>query len=143
LIWLDQELVQSRSAESVKLIGALRRNPSPDLVVKLAESYTGRFAVDFIYDDWASSFRETLHAGFLDQIQRAVTRDTNAGALDRALRVAQLAFQADPDAEQIELCLLRLYRRTGANAAAAEQYTHYANVMRELLGVEPPPLESI
>jgi DNA-binding SARP family transcriptional activator len=57
--------------------------------------------------------------------------------------VAQLALQADPDAEQIELCLLRLYRRTGANAAAAEQYSHYASVMRDQLGLEPPPLESI
>jgi ATP/maltotriose-dependent transcriptional regulator MalT/DNA-binding SARP family transcriptional activator len=143
LIWLDPELVQSRSSNCLKLIGAMRRDPSPELVTKLAESYTGRFAVDFIYDDWASAFRDTLHASFLDRIERAVTADTRAGAFDRALSVAQLAMQADPDAEQIELCLLRLYRRTGANAAAAEQYAHYASVMREQLGVEPPPLESI
>jgi LuxR family maltose regulon positive regulatory protein len=143
LIWLDSELVQSRSSNCLKLIGSMRRDPSPELVTKLAESYTGRFAVDFIYDDWASAFRDTLHASFLDRIERAVTADTKAGAFDRALSVAQLAMQADPDAEQIELCLLRLYRRTGANAAAAEQYTHYASVMREQLGVEPPPLESI
>jgi len=31
----------------------------------------------------------------------------------------------------------------GATAAAAEQYTHYASVMREQLGLEPPPLEAI
>jgi DNA-binding SARP family transcriptional activator len=54
-----------------------------------------------------------------------------------------LALQADPDADQIELYLLRLYRRMGANAAAAEQYAHYATLMREQLGIEPPPLESI
>jgi DNA-binding SARP family transcriptional activator len=143
LIWLDRDLVNSRSVDCLDLIGSIRRDPSPDLVTKLAESYTGRFAVDFIYDDWASSFRDTLHASFLDRIERAVTCDTKAGAFDRALSVAQLALQADPDAEQIELCLLRLYRRTGANAAAAEQYAHYASVMREQLGVEPPPLESI
>ena len=81
--------------------------------------------------------------GFLDRIERAVDLDTRAGAFDRALTVAQLALQADPDAEQIELCLLRLYRRTGATAAAAEQYSHYASVMRDQLGLEPPPLESI
>lgn len=72
-----------------------------------------------------------------------MTLDTEAGAFDRALSVAQLALQADPDAEQIELCLLRVYRRTNANAAAAEQYAHYASVMREQLGVEPLPLEAI
>jgi ATP/maltotriose-dependent transcriptional regulator MalT/DNA-binding SARP family transcriptional activator len=143
LIWLDPELVRSRSSNCLKVIGAMRRDPSPELVTTLAESYTGRFAVDFIYDDWASAFRDTLHASFLDRIERAVTADTKAGAFDRALSVAQLALQADPDAEQIELCLLRLYRRTGAHAAAAEQYAHYASVMREQLGIEPPPLESI
>lgn len=143
LIWLDNELVRSRSADCLELISAMRRDSNPELVTRLAEFYTGRFAVDFIYDDWSSSFRDTLHASFLDRIERAVTLDTRVGAFDRALSVAQLALQADPDAEQIELCLLRLYRRTGANAAAAEQYSHYASVMRDQLGLEPPPLESI
>ena len=127
----------------MRLIGQIRKDPSPGLVVRLAESYTGRFAVDFIYDDWATAFRDTLHASFLDRVERAVTTDTQTGAFDRALSLAQLALQADPDAEQIELCLLRLYRRTGATAAAAEQYAHYAGVLREQLGLEPPPLESI
>jgi DNA-binding SARP family transcriptional activator len=143
LIWLDPELVHSRSADCLKLIAEIRRDPSPELVTRLAETYTARFAVDFTYDDWASAFRDTLHASFLDRIERAILADTTAGAFDRAVAVAQLALQADPDAEQIELCLLRLYRRTGAHAAAAEQYAHYANVMREQLGIEPPPLESI
>ncbi|MEJ7696538.1 MAG: BTAD domain-containing putative transcriptional regulator [Candidatus Limnocylindrales bacterium] len=48
----------------------------------------------------------------------------------------------DPDAEQIEVSLLRLYRVTGAHAAAAEQYAHYAAVMRNELGLEPPALET-
>ena len=143
LIWLDNDLVGSRSTDCLGLLTQIRRDPSPALVVRLAETYTGRFAVDFLYDDWATAFRDTLHAGFLDRIERAVATDTKAGAFDRALTVAQLALQADPEAEQIELCLLRLYRRTGANAAAAEQYAHYAGLVRDQLGVEPPPLESI
>ena len=143
LVWLDPDLVGSRSVDCMNLIGAIRRDSSPDLIMRLAERYTGRFGVDFIYDDWASSYRDTLHASFLDRIERALVTDTQSGHFDRALTIAQLALQADPDAEQIELCLLRLYRRTGANAAAAEQYAHYASVMREQLGLEPPPLESI
>ncbi len=143
LIWLDPELVRSRSSECLELMQKIRRDPAPEFVVKLAESYKGRFAADFIYDDWASSFRDNLHAAFLDRAERAIRSDTDIGAFDRALFVAQLAMQADPDAEQIELCLLRLYRRTGANAAAAEQYAHYASVMRNQLGLEPPPLDSI
>ena len=143
LIWLDHELVKSRSSDCLNLIALIRRDPSPDLLTQLAEAYKGRFAMDFIYDDWASSFRDTLHASYLDRIERAVTQDTKTGAFERGLSIAQLALQADPDAEQIELCLLRLYRRMGANAAAAEQYAHYASVMREQLGVEPPALESL
>jgi DNA-binding SARP family transcriptional activator len=143
LIWLDRELVGCQSTDCSALIAAIRRAPSPQLIVQLAQSYTGPYAVDFIYDDWASSFRETLHAAYLDRMERAITADTNSGAFDRALTMAQLALNADPDAEQIELCLLRLYRRMGANAAAAEQYVHYAGVMRGQLGMEPPPLESI
>ncbi len=143
LIWLDRELVGSRSSDCLRLIASARRDPSPDVIARLAEAYTGRFAVEFIYDDWAVPFRESLHASFLDRIERSVLSDTRSGAFDRALFVAQQAMQADPDAEQIELCVLRLYRLTGAHAAAAEQYIHYAAVMREQLGVEPPPLESI
>jgi DNA-binding SARP family transcriptional activator len=143
LIWLDPELVNSRSAECGRLIDAIRGDPTPALVAELAQSYTSRFAVDFTYDDWASTFRDTLHASFLDRIERAIAFDTKAGAFDRAISIAQSALHADPDADQIELSLLRLYRRTGANAAAAEQYVHYANVMRDQLGVDPPPLESL
>jgi DNA-binding SARP family transcriptional activator len=143
LIWLDNELIGSRSNDCLDLLARIRRDPSPELILELAHSYSGRFAVDFLYDDWASSYRDTLHAGFLDRIERAIVADTRIGAFDRALTVAQLALQADPEAEQIELCLLRLYRRTGATAAAAEQYSHYAGLMREQLGIEPPPLDSI
>jgi len=143
LIWLDQELVNCRSADCSKLIADIRSNRSPELVAQLAETYAGPYAIDFIYDDWATSFRETLHASYLDRVERAITADTKAGAFERALSMAQLALQADPEAEQIELCLLRLYRRMGANAAAAEQYVHYASAMRGQLGIEPPPLESI
>jgi LuxR family transcriptional regulator, maltose regulon positive regulatory protein len=143
LIWLDPELVHSRSSSCLQLLSVIRRDQSPELITELAAMYTGRFAVDFLYEDWASAFRENLHAGVLDRIERAVAADTAAGAFERALSIVQMALQTDPDAEQIELCLLRLYRRMGAHAAAAEQYSHYANVMREQLGVEPPPLDAL
>jgi DNA-binding SARP family transcriptional activator len=143
LVWLDPDLVASQSSKCLRLIAAAGRNPSPDLITELANSYKGRFAVDFIYDDWAASYRDNLHAGYLDRIERAIVSDTNTGAFERALTISQLALKADPDAEQIELCLLRLYRRMGAAAAAAEQYSHYAGVLRDQLGIEPPPLESI
>jgi DNA-binding SARP family transcriptional activator len=143
LLWLDDELVNCRSADCLAQIAKIRRDPSPHLIARLADDYKARYALDFIYDDWASSFRETLHASYLERIERAIAHDIKAGAFERALSIAQLALTADPEADQIELFLLTLYRRMGATAAAAEQYTHYASVMREQLGVEPPPLDSI
>jgi DNA-binding SARP family transcriptional activator len=49
----------------------------------------------------------------------------------------------EPTAEQIEITLLRSYRQTGAHAAAAEQYSHYAAAQRADLGIDPPALESL
>jgi len=43
----------------------------------------------------------------------------------------------DPEAEEIQAALVRLYRLSGAHAAAAEKYQHYSQAMRDL-GVEPP-----
>jgi len=143
LIWLNSDLIQCRSSDCQTLITAARADPTPDLIMALAKSYTGRFALDFMYDDWACAFRESLHASYLDRIERGLEMDMKVAAYDRALSIAQLAMQADPEADDIELCLLRLYRLTGAHAAAAEQYVHYSALLREQLGVDPPPLESI
>jgi len=49
----------------------------------------------------------------------------------------------DSSADSLELTLLRLYRQTGAPAAAAEQYAHYATVLRSELGIEPPTLDDL
>jgi DNA-binding SARP family transcriptional activator len=49
----------------------------------------------------------------------------------------------DPGADAIEAMLVRLYRRSGAHAAAAEQYAHYSSVLRDQLGVEPPAIELV
>ncbi len=143
VLWLDQELIASRSVLCSRLLREIGVNPSPDEVNRLSETYQGRFALDFSYEEWAAPYRDWLHARYLEVIERAVTADTHAGHFDRALRLAQRGISVDPDADQIELALLHLYRVTGAHAAAAEQYGHYAAVMRNEVGIEPPPLESI
>ena len=51
--------------------------------------------------------------------------------------------KVDPQAEHLEASLVRLFFLTGAHAAAAEQYAHYAVVLREGLGIEPPPLDAL
>ena len=143
VVWLDPDLITSRSIECVRLMRDLPTPPMPDDVDRLSVMYVGRFALDFEYEDWATAYRDPLHASYLEIAERAVLDDFRSGHYDRGIRIARRALQVDPSAEQIEVCLLRLYRVTGAHAAAAEQYAHYASVMREELGLEPPPLESL
>jgi len=141
LIWLDRDLVTSRSNECRRLVKALPPAPTPDDVALLAEQYAGRFALDFEYEEWASPYRDWLHAAFLEVVERAVTSDIETGHFERGIKLAQRVLDTDPGAEQVEVSLLHLYRVSGAHSAAAEQYGHYAGMMRDQLGLEPPPLE--
>ena len=143
VLWLDPELVTSTSSDCWKLVKAISSPPNPAQVRELCELYSGRFALDFAYEEWAVAYRDSLHAAFLQVVENSVALDTFSGHFDRGAEIARRALQIDPDAEQVELSLLRLYRRTGAHAAAAEQYAHYAAMLRADLGVEPPPLESL
>jgi DNA-binding SARP family transcriptional activator len=143
VIWLDSQLVSSRSIVCRNLIRELPSQPSPDDVDLLTRTYKGRFALDFEYEEWAAAYRDPLHAAYLEIVERSVLDDFRTGHHDRGIAIARRALEVDPTAEQIELCLLRLYRVTGAHSAAAEQYAHYAAVMRDELGVDPPPLDSL
>jgi DNA-binding SARP family transcriptional activator len=143
VLWLDQQLIRSRSQSCRNLIDALGPNPTPTDVDRLSETYLGRFALDFSYDEWSVPFRDALHVAYLRVIEESVNRDIESGHFGRGIVLARRALDIDPDLENLELSLLRLYRVTGAHSAAAEQYAHYAAYLREELGIEPPPLASL
>lgn len=143
VIWLDPELVTARSVECRVLIRDLSRPASPAEVEALVSMYQGRFALDFEYEEWAAAYRDTLHASYLEVVERAVLDDLTYGHFDRGIAVARRALEVDSTAEQVEVSLLRLYKASGAHSAAAEQYAHYASVQRDELGLEPPPLDSL
>ena len=143
LIWLDSRLVASRANECRALIGNLSGAPTVQQVDALSERYAGRFALDFEYEDWAVPYRDWLHASYLETIEQAVREDSRNAHFERAIRLARRGLAIDPGAEALELLLLRTYRMSGAHAAAAEQYEHYASVLRNELGIEPPPLDAL
>ncbi len=143
VVWLDPELVTSRSIQCRVFIRQITAHSSPTDIASLADLYRGRFAMDFEYEEWSSAYRDGLHAAYLEILERAVRADFGSGHYDRAIALARRTLEVDPDAEQVEVALLRLYRATGAHAAAAEQYGHYANYVRDELGTEPIPLESL
>jgi len=143
VLWLDKDLVSARSADCWALVRAASSELAPRHVDRLSDTYQAKFALDFAYEDWASAYRDGLHASYLQVTEAAVSADMASGHFDRAIRLARRGLEVDPEAGELELSLLRLYRQTGAHSAAAEQYAHYAAAVRNELGVEPPPLEAI
>jgi ATP/maltotriose-dependent transcriptional regulator MalT/DNA-binding SARP family transcriptional activator len=142
VVRFDAELVSSQSTLCRDLLEQARNTLDPDEIEQVSKSYSGRFAVDFEYEDWASPYRETLHALYLDVIEQALRADSDAGRFDRAGKLARRAMAIDAEAASLEVALLRLYRQTGSHAAAAEQYSHYSAASRDE-GIEPQPLEGL
>ena len=139
LLWLDDATDFCAQPQLSRLIEAfLARQRTRPMAVDLADSYGGRFALDFAYEEWSSDFREWLHVGYLNVVETQIRADIDSGAFQRGIPIARRALEVEPRNEELELSLLRLLRRAGAHSAAAEQYTRYANVLRSDLGVEPP-----
>ncbi len=141
-IWLDHELVDGRSRRCLALIRDMPDQPTPDGTLALAKEYRGKFALDFAYEDWSSPYRDALHAGYLRVMEHAIRIDLDTAHFGRGTFLAERALEVDPEAEEIQAALVRLYRLSGAHAAAAEQYAHYAQSMRDL-GLEPPAYHEV
>jgi ATP/maltotriose-dependent transcriptional regulator MalT/DNA-binding SARP family transcriptional activator len=143
LIWLDRQLISARSQLCYDYIRSLGAAPTPDQVDRLVGMYRGPFALDFAYEEWAVVHRDALHAAYLQVVENSLAGDTGSGHWDRGIVTARRALAIDPEAEHIEASLVRLLRLSGAHAAAAEQYEHYSGMLRDSLGIEPPPLDAL
>jgi len=143
VLWLDPDLVDAQSVRCNAMLAGLGPDPDVGGVRALVDLYSAPFALDFMYEEWAARHRSALHATFLEAVEKAVASGLAEGRFNEAIAIARRALTVDPDADQIELMLLRLYRVTGAHAAAAEQYGHYAHYLRSELGVDPPPLAAL
>jgi DNA-binding SARP family transcriptional activator len=141
-IWLDGELIDGRSRRCQEIIRATPGQPTPEAALALAQEYRGRFALDFAYEQWSFAYRDALHAGYLRVMEHAIRIDIDTGHFGRGTFLAERAMEVDPEAEEIQAALVRLYRLSGAHAAAAEQYAHYAQAMRDL-GVEPAAYQDV
>jgi DNA-binding SARP family transcriptional activator len=141
-VWLDGELITTRSQACREMIRTMPGVPAQDTTLLLAREYKGRFALDFMYEDWTSSYRDSLHASYLRVVEAAVRLDADSGHYARGMEIAELAADVEPDSEELQVALLRLYRLAGSFAAAAEQYGHYAQTLRDI-GVEPQALSAL
>jgi DNA-binding SARP family transcriptional activator len=141
VVYLDPTLIDCRSWICRRLLE--QRPETMHAIEDLLANYRGKYAADFAYEEWASAYRDNLHAAFLGVAERAIKGSIGSHDPRWRLWVGQRVLLIDPDADEIEVEVIRLYRILGAPAAAAEQYSHYSAVMREQLGIEPPALEDL
>ena len=142
IVTLNPDLVHCES----KACWALIKASAPgdvEATERVIARYAGRFALDFTYEDWAGSYRETLHAAVLDRVEAGIEAASAATRWDAVISLGHRLLAIDPAADAVELALLRAYKRSGRMAAAAEQYAHYAATLRADLGVDPPDFSVI
>jgi len=143
LVWLDADMVTVASANFLAQVRSLRgRTLSPDEVTSIVESYPGRFAPEFEYEEWAIGWRQRVHAAYLEFANSRIESLAAAGALASARDVAAHVVETDPDAREIERRLIGLYWRLGARSAAAAQFEHLV-ALDEADGLDPPTLGEI
>ncbi len=141
-IWLDPDLIESRSGRCRALVRSVAGSPTPEQATSLADAYRGRFALDFAYEEWASTYRDQLHASYLRVMEQAIRLDMDSGHFVRGTFLAERAAELEPDSDDLQISLIHLYRLSGAHAAANEQYGRYVKNLRGI-GVEPPAFAEV
>lgn len=144
MLWLHPELVSSDSRMFMaEASGAGFRELDIDDKIKVVESYTGRFAPEFEYEEWALSWRDRLQASYLAIAMTTVKELCEAGRLAEASRVCNLALTVESTALDIEQALVWVYASMGATSAAVEQHAHFARAYRSDLGLDAPSLTTV
>ncbi len=142
IVSLNPRLVDCASRECWRLLQQARKG-SEQALDQVLQAYVGRYALDFAYDDWSSSYRENLHAAVLAAAEADLVRARQLRDFDRAIHLGHAVLAIDPQADSIELELLKAYKSSGRHAAAAEQYAHYAAFVRNELAADPPSYDDI
>jgi DNA-binding SARP family transcriptional activator len=114
---LDEDLVRTDSRECWRLIGEARTGHEAALD-RLVRLYRGTYALDFAYEDWASTYRDNLHAAVLSSVEVGVRGAAMRGDLETAIRLAQDLLAVDPAADAVELELLQSKRSTRGRSGA-------------------------
>jgi two-component SAPR family response regulator len=125
------------------LLERLEREANDASMDALVGAYRARFALDFAYNEWTSSYRDTLHAAYLDAVASGIRRRIAIGRPAEGAAIARRALVVDHHADHIERLLMASYHAANAHAAVREQYAHYAAAIREELGVEAPSLAEL
>jgi DNA-binding SARP family transcriptional activator len=144
LVYLDSDLVQVDSVAFMRQASdALGSQDVSRIGPAILRLYSGRFAPEFEYEDWASDWRTLLHAQFLHLSHATAASLLGTNKVEPAIEVLTNAVELDGLAFEIRSTLIRTLTRAGALDAAADHYRQYANLMKRELGVRAPPLDAL
>ena len=156
VILLDVNMPGMDGLETAAMIRGRKRSAHVPIIfitadygdeVRTARGYS-LGAVDFMVSPIVPEILRTKVKVFVDlyllaQLAKNQARERGQLAAERTARAAaERANEAEPESDDLQLALARIYRLAGAHAAAAEQYEHYARSARDL-GVEPRPLSEL
>ena len=144
LVYFDPDLVQVDSAAFMRqaaliLLGDNIEAPGSALL----KDYRAPFAQEFEYEDWSMAWRDRVHATYLQLAQRVSEALLKTGAVQQGIDVISRALVVDPSALDLEASLVMALLDSGATAAAAHQYAHFARAYEEDLGTAPPSLTDL
>jgi DNA-binding SARP family transcriptional activator len=144
LVYFDSELVQVDSAAFLRQAGLILLGDNIGTYGRaLLKDYRAPFAQEFEYEDWSMAWRDRVHTTYLQLAQRTSETLLKAGAVQQGIDVISRALVVDPAALDLEASLVMALLDSGATAAAAHQYAHFAKVYEEDLGATPPSLSDL
>lgn len=144
MVYLDTDLVQVDSAAFLRQSAEILASDNiAERGSVLLRQYAGSFAPEFEYEEWSMAWRDRVHSTFLQLVQATSEALLACGSARQAADVLGRALVVDPNASELEVGLVRALLKLGARAAAAEQYSHYAQAYRRDYGTEPPSMDDI
>jgi LuxR family maltose regulon positive regulatory protein len=144
LVYLDPDLVQVDSVAFLRQ--ATAAIASHDLAQKgpeLFRLYTGRFAPEFEYEEWAADWRALVHTTFLHLAHATASALSAEGRPARSAEILTRALEVDPTAFNMHVSLVRILAMLGGKDAAAQQYRRFEAIVQRDLGLSPPALDDL
>jgi DNA-binding SARP family transcriptional activator/tetratricopeptide (TPR) repeat protein len=144
VISLDAGLVHVESLAFSRVATDLgKRGAGTSQALGVIFSYGGKFAPEFEYEDWAMSWRDHVHACFLNLVEQAArARMAPEGAAD-AVTILRHALQVDPEAIDLKPLLAAAHLIAGSQAAARSLYGQWVAESEREYDISPPPLQDL
>ncbi len=133
LVTTDLDVFRSLARAFDRAIGADVRAIGNELV----DLVSGEFLAELVYEDWATSFRLTVHAETRQVLMRLTEEPWLASYPDLGLRAAARLADLDPYDERAHLAMARCLQFMGRREAARRVIRRFLVRLRDDLGESP------